>query len=88
MFVINYHMERFSNKLGHRYVGTLADTYVVPEEIGRSETYNDALNIVYDHLYTIYPYRDLVKVEMRRGELVGYLKDDPIVEQHYKIVRY
>lgn len=87
MFIVDYHMEHFSNKLGHKYVGSLADDYVYPEEIGRAETYNDALHIAYDHLYTMFPYKNMVKVEMRHGELVGYLKDDPVIENHYKIVK-
>lgn len=87
MFVVEYHMERFSNALGHKYIGSLADDYVHPEEIGRAEIYNDALQIAYNHLYTTFPYKHMVKVEMRRGELVGYLKDSPLVENHYKIVQ-
>ena len=86
MFVVEYHMERFSNKLGHKYVGSLADDFVQPEEIGRKETYNDALGIAYDHLYTMFPLKDMVEVEMRRGELVGFLKDSPSIENHYKII--
>jgi len=87
MFVVEYHMERFSNKLGHKYVGALVDDYVYPEEIGRKDTYDDALGIAYDHLYTMFPLKDMVKVEMRRGELVGFLKDSPQIENHYKIIR-
>jgi len=86
MFEVEYHMEMFHNELGHKWVGSVCDKHVDSEVIGRGASYNEALDIAYSHLYHLYPYKDLVKVEMRRGELVGFLKNAPVVENHYKIV--
>lgn len=85
MFRVEYHMERFSDKLGHSFVTPCCGGQATPRIIGEMETYDKALGLVYRDLECIYPYPDMVKVVMRRGELVAFLKEDPLVEQHYTI---
>lgn len=86
MFKVYYHMERFSKVLGHKWVGPCSTEHVEPEYLGEAESYNEALDLAYKHLWTIYPYKDMVKTVIRRGELVAYLKEDPMIEQHYAII--
>jgi hypothetical protein len=85
IFKVEHHMERFSNQFGHKSIGPCGGGRVIPQSIGEAETYDKALDIVYDHIASIYPYQDMVKVLVRRGELVAYLREDPVVEQHYTI---